>query len=67
MAAPQSDVPSKVIGQLKDKYSEGFSHEFTKIQRPWKKDLYLEKVKENGTSKPLILDKNGHAHDYASR
>jgi hypothetical protein len=67
MAVEQSAVPTKVIDQLKDKYPEGYSHEFTKIQRPWKRDLYLAKVKEKGSFKSLYLDKNGHEFDYASR
>ncbi len=67
MMVPQSDVPARIIEQLKDKYPEGFAHEFTKIQRPWKRDLYLAKVKQNGMSKSLYLDKNGPEHDYAIR
>ena len=67
MKVEQSAVPTKVIDQLKDKYPEGYSHEFTKIQRPWKKDLYMAKVKEKGSFKSLCLDRFGHEHDYASR
>lgn len=68
MPLAQSAMPVKVVGQLEKNYPGGYSHSFTKIERPWwRKDLYMTKVKENGSYKPIYFDKNGHVEAYASR
>jgi hypothetical protein len=67
VAVSQTNMPVKVVGHLEEKYHGGYNHAYTKIERPWKKDLYMVKVKEKGTYRPVYVDKNGHEHDYASR
>jgi hypothetical protein len=67
MPIAQSAVPSRVIDKLKDKYPGEYAHNFTKIDRPWKMNLYMVKVDEKGARKSLYLDKYGHEHDYTSR
>jgi hypothetical protein len=62
----QSAMPAKVIDRLNEKYP-GYDHSFTRIERPWKRDLYKVKVKEKGTYKTLYLDKTGHERDYPSK
>jgi hypothetical protein len=66
MPVAQTAVPAMVIHQLKVQYPGEYSHTFTKIERPWKRDLYMVKVDEKGSRKSLYLDKYGHEHDYAS-
>ena len=60
----QSAMPEKAVGHLEEKYHGAFTHTYTKIHRPWKKDLYMVKVKDKG---PVYVDKDGREHDYASR
>ena len=67
MPVSESAVPDRVINKLKDRYPGEFSHNFTKIDRPWKMDLYMVKVDQKGSHKSLYLDKWGHEHDYASK
>lgn len=67
MPISQSAVPERVIHKLKDKYGGEYAHNFIKIDRPWKMDLYMVKVDEKGAHKSLYLDKWGHEHDYASK
>jgi hypothetical protein len=67
MPVGQSALPLKVVDRLNNQYRGSFAQEFTKIDRPWKMDLYSVKIKEKGAYKTLYLDKNGHEHDYASR
>ena len=67
MPVSESAVPDRVINKLKDRYPGEFSHNFTKIDRPWKMDLYEVKVDQMGSHKALYLDKWGHEHDYAGK
>ena len=67
MPVDQNALPIKVIDRLKDKYRGVYSHTFTKIERPWKRDLYMVKVDEKGSRRALYMDKYGHEHDYVSR
>ena len=60
-------VPDKVIHRLNEKYPGQYTHTFTKIERPMKRDLYRVRVKQQGTYKNLYLDRRGHERDYASR
>jgi hypothetical protein len=63
----QDAMPAKVIDRLNEKFPNHYEHSFTRIERPWKKDLYKVKVKEKGTSRTLYLDKMGNEKDYAGR
>lgn len=65
IAVTQTAMPEKVVGHLEEKYHGGYNHTYTKIARPWKKDLYMVKVKEHGTYQPVYLDKNGHEVEYS--
>jgi len=67
MPVAQTAVPLKVMHRLNDKYAGIYSHSFTRIERPSKRELYQVKVKEQGKYKTLYLDKKGHERDYASR
>ncbi|MBS1661912.1 MAG: PepSY-like domain-containing protein [Bacteroidetes bacterium] len=67
MAVSQNSVPDKVIHRLNDKYPGSYNHQFTRIERPKKRELYAVKVKKQGTYKTLYIDKKGHERDYASR
>ena len=60
-------VPDKVMSRLNEKYPGQYAHRYTRIERPMKRDLYLVKVKQQGTYRNLYLDKRGHERDYASR
>ncbi|HXD76599.1 MAG TPA: hypothetical protein VN616_02265 [Puia sp.] len=64
---PQASMPVKAIGHLEKKYPGEYSHTYTRIARPWKKDLYMVKVKDHGTYRSVYVDKNGHEHQYMSR
>lgn len=63
----QSAMPVKAVGHLEEKYHGAYTHTYTKIHRPWKKDLFMVQVKDKGTYVPVYVDKDGHEHDYASR
>jgi hypothetical protein len=63
----QSAMPVKAVGHLEEKYPGAYTHTYTKIRRPWKKDLYMVKVKDKSGYVPVYVDKDGHEHDYASR
>ena len=63
----QSAMPVKAVGHLEEKYGSTYTHTYTRIHRPWKKDLYMVKVKDKGKNWPVYVDKEGHEHDYASR
>ncbi|HUB61169.1 MAG TPA: hypothetical protein VL978_10725 [Puia sp.] len=63
----QSAMPEKAVGHLEEKYHGAYMHTYTRILRPWKKDLYMVKVKDKGMYVPVYVDKDGHEHDYASR
>jgi len=67
MTVAQSAVPTKVIRHLDADYHGRYSHEFTRIERPGKRDLYKVKVKRQGVSGSLYVDDKGHEKDYASR
>jgi hypothetical protein len=67
VAVAQSAMPVKAVGHLEEKYHGTYTHTYTRIERPWKMDLYMVKVKDKGTYVPVYVDKNGHEHDYASR
>lgn len=62
-----SAMPEKAVGHLEEKYHGAYTHTYTRIDRPWKKDLYMVKVKNKGKDIPVYVDKNGREHDYASR
>lgn len=67
-AVAQSAVPEKTVGHLEQKYAGSFSHSYTRINRPWKKDLYMVNVKDSkGKNIPVYVDKNGREHEYSSR
>ena len=63
----QSAMPVKAVGHLEEKYPGAYKHTYTKIHRPWKRDLYMVKVKNKGNYVPVYVDKDGHEHDYTSR
>ncbi|HET6255694.1 MAG TPA: hypothetical protein VFE32_16575 [Puia sp.] len=63
----QNAMPVKAVGHLEEKYHGAYSHTYTRIHRPWKKDLYMVKVKDKGSYVPVYVDKDGHEHGYASR
>jgi len=63
----QSAMPVKAVGHLEEKYGRNYTHAYTMIHRPWKRDLYMVKVKDGAKNFPVYVDKNGHEHDYASR
>ncbi|HTR28446.1 MAG TPA: hypothetical protein VMH27_04205 [Puia sp.] len=63
----QSAMPVKAVGHLEEKYGKSYTHTYTRIHRPWKKDLYMVKVKDGGKNFPVFVDKDGHEHDYGSR
>jgi hypothetical protein len=66
-AIAQNAMPIKAVGHLEEKYHGAYMHTYTRIHRPWKKDLYMVDVKDKGKSVPVYVDKDGHEHDYASR
>src|SRR5580700_2133772 len=63
----QSAMPVKVVGHFEEKYPGAYTHTYTKIHRPWKRDLFMVKVKDKAGYVPVYVDKDGHEHDYASR
>jgi hypothetical protein len=63
----QSAMPVKAVGHLEEKYPGAYTHTYTRIHRPWKKDLYMVKVKDKSGYVPVYVDKDGHEHDYGSR
>ena len=63
----QSAMPEKAVGHLEEKYHGGYTHTYTRIRRPWRRDLYMVKVKDKGSYVPVYVDKDGHEHDYTSR
>ena len=67
VAVEQSEMPVKAVGHLEEKYRGSYTHQYTRIERPWKRDLYMVKVKDKGNFVPVYVDKDGHEHDYASR
>jgi hypothetical protein len=67
MPIAQTAVPTKVIHRLDERYPGQYTHHYTKIERPMKRDLYQVRVKEQGMYKTLYIDKHGHERDYASR
>lgn len=60
-------MPEKAVSHLEEKYHGAYTHTYTRIHRPWKKDLYMVKVKNKGKDVPVYVDKDGREHDYASR
>jgi hypothetical protein len=67
MPVAQVAVPDKVIHRLNEKYPGEYTHHYTRIERPHKRDLYQVKVREQGMYKTLYIDRRGHERDYASR
>ena len=63
----QTDMPVKAVGHLEEKYRGSYTHKYMKIERPWKKDLYMVQVKDKGSYVPVYVDKDGREYDYASR
>jgi hypothetical protein len=63
----QTSVPSKVIETVDIRYPGRYSHHYTKIERPMKRDLYRVRVRKQGVYKTLYMDSRGHERDYASR
>jgi len=60
-------VPDKVIHELNEKYPGQYTHHFTKVERPNKRDLYQVRVKQQRGYRTLYIDGRGHERDYASR
>lgn len=67
MPITQSSVPDKVIRSLNEKYPGRYTHHFTKVDRPNKRDLYAVRVKQQKGYRTLYIDRSGHERDYASR
>ena len=67
ISVAETSVPSKVRARIHDKYPGDYAHNYRKIDRPWKGDLYQVRVKEHGVYKTQYFDKRGHERDYASR
>jgi hypothetical protein len=67
VAVAQSEMPVKAVGHLEEKYRDSYTHKYTRIERRWKRDLYMVKVKDKGNFVPVYVDKDGHEHDYSSR
>jgi len=67
MAVAQNTVPDKVMRRLNEKYPGSYRHNFTKIDRAGKRDLYAVKVRKQGTYRTLYMDNKGHERDYAIR
>ena len=63
----QTSMPEKAVGHLQEKYGDTYTHKYTKINRPWKRDLYMVKVKDSGKNFPVYVDKDGHEHDYSGQ
>src|ERR1700677_3238236 len=42
----QSAMPVKAVGHLEEKYRGTYTHTYTRIHRPWKRDLYMVNVKD---------------------
>jgi hypothetical protein len=63
----QSAMPVKAVGHLEEKYRGSYTHTYTRIHRPWRRDLYEVKVKDKGNYVPVYVDKDGKEHDYAGR
>jgi hypothetical protein len=67
MGIAQNAVPDKVMHRLNERYPGSYRHDFTKIDRARKGDLYAVKVRKQGVYRTLYMDKKGHERDYASR
>lgn len=65
VAVPENAMPDKVLSHMDKKYHGSYSHDGTKIERPWKKDLYMVKVHHKGKSVPVYMDKKGHEQQYS--
>lgn len=61
------DVPSTVSNHMRKQYGGTSEYEYTRIDRPGEKTVYLTHYKHKNNYKAVYINQDGHERDYHDR